>query len=586
MSDIIQIFNNPKKPRAWLPSFFPIPHAISMQSSLKTMLHHKENQSIGVVITFPDGTSPNITEFSFILSSHDLDEIPIKHGQFVMVESGEGIVIGIIDQIRVDNQYFQNIQTVKNFDIARLDIQSYFPSEEWECHIVDVNVLGVVPLKKNISELSSQDISQFRKFKRVGFPVKPGNNVYIIEKEFLREFLGLQNIGLNIGKLQTHDLSVQLNLNRLFSKHLAILAQSGAGKSYLISVLLEELLQRPRETTPAMILIDVHGEYKYLANKFSDVNVIDGTEIEGIQKRVDYFNVSFLQIGVPNLSVYDLKQYQPAISTPQLRELQRIKDQCDAQNKKDNYENGYDLKEIIFGLNDDPDINSKVKDTLVSWLYDLERLRIFGKKQYPRLSEIANLGKLTIIDLSSMVSMRKKQILVHYFVSQLFNARRSGKVAPFILFLEEAHNFLPERDSSLAFAKNVLETIAREGRKFFAQLVLISQRPVHLSTTALSQCNSQIILRVTNPYDLDHIKATSEALTRNALNLISTLPTGNALILGRALNFPVFFQVRQKKFPNSQDDMDMEGICQQFGQKYLFEEQNHQIVRSEDSIEK
>ena len=59
-----------------------------------------------------------------------------------------------------------------------------------------------------------------------------------------------------------------------------------------------------------------------------------------------------------------------------------------------------------------------------------------------------------------------------------------------------------------------------------------------MSTTALSQCNTQIIMPITNPYDLDHIKATSEALSKDSMRIITTLPTGNALVMGAALNYP------------------------------------------------
>ncbi|MHA1561464.1 MAG: helicase HerA domain-containing protein, partial [Promethearchaeota archaeon] len=68
-----------------------------------------------------------------------------------------------------------------------------------------------------------------------------------------------------MGKLSNYNLDVTLNLNRLFNKHVAILAQSGAGKSYLLSVIFEELLSRPKDIgTPGLFLIDLHGEYRFL----------------------------------------------------------------------------------------------------------------------------------------------------------------------------------------------------------------------------------------------------------------------------------------------------------------------------------
>ena len=93
----------------------------------------------------------------------------------------------------------------------------------------------------------------------------------------------------------------------------------------------------------------------------------------------------------------------------------------------------------------------------------------------------------------------------------------------------------------------MIETIAREGRKFGASLCLISQRPVNLSTTALSQCNTHIILRVTNPNDLDHIQMSSEGIDARVAKSITGLKVGEAIIVGEAVNYPVFVNIRDRK---------------------------------------
>ncbi|MHA2253969.1 MAG: helicase HerA domain-containing protein, partial [Candidatus Kariarchaeaceae archaeon] len=76
--------------------------------------------------------------------------------------------------------------------------------------------------------------------------------------------------------------------------------------------------------------------------------------------------------------------------------------------------------------------------------------------------------------------------------------------------------------------------------------VLISQRPVNLSTTALSQCNSHLILRILNPHDLAYIGKTSEGINHETLGMLTSLGVGEALLVGEAVNFPVFIQIRKK----------------------------------------
>jgi DNA helicase HerA-like ATPase len=84
-------------------------------------------------------------------------------------------------------------------------------------------------------------------------------------------------------------------------------------------------------------------------------------------------------------------------------------------------------------------------------------------------------------------------------------------------------------------------------------------------------------MRVTNPYDLDHIKATSEALSKEAMRIINTLPTGNALIMGAALNFPIFVQIRERKMPNIRGERTLTDICKEFTNKDPIVKNNTEI---------
>ena len=118
--------------------------------------------------------------------------------------------------------------------------------------------------------------------------------------------------------------------------------------------------------------------------------------------------------------------------------------------------------------------------------------------------------------------MLPKQMIVAYLSNKLFELRRLEKIAPFTIFLEEAHQFIPQSGAGeFMKARAIFETIAREGRKFGASLCLISQRPINLSTTVLSQCNTHMLLRVINPNDLRHISESSEGLDSSSIKLIT-----------------------------------------------------------------
>jgi DNA helicase HerA-like ATPase len=347
-----------------------------------------------------------------------------------------------------------------------------------------------------------------------------------VNEKILCDFLGLDlKKGLNIGKIAFHDLEAKLNLTKLFQKHLAILAISGAGKSYLTTVLIEEILDRSDALgKPAIILIDPHGEYARLK------------EDENYKKRISVFNKDNLSIGVSFLSPYQISELIPVMSPPQKRELIKI-----IGNIKKRM---YDFNDLIKAV-EESDAKKVTKDTIVSWLYNLRATGLFSKVTKPSIEQLSKSGQLSILDLSDFVRLNEKQTIVTYFARRLFNARRQNKIPPFILIIEESHQFCPEGVSREgAISKSIIETIAREGRKLHASLVLISQRPIQLSTTALSQCNTHVILRVVNPYDLDHIGKSSEGITSDVLRSLPGLRVGEALVVGEAVNFPILIKVR------------------------------------------
>ncbi|MEK6954690.1 MAG: ATP-binding protein, partial [Candidatus Micrarchaeota archaeon] len=177
-------------------------------------------------------------------------------------------------------------------------------------------------------------------------------------------------------------------------------------------------------------------------------------------------------------------------------------------------------------------------------------------------------GNLVVFDLSSIVSIQKKQIIVSYISEKMFALRRKEELPPYVMIVEEAHNFAPEKaEKKYATSKSIINTVAREGRKFGASLCLISQRPVQLSTTALSQCNTMLIMRITNPYDLKHIGESAEAIDADTQNQISSLRVGEGVIIGEAVNYPVFVRIRNRKTKKAGKGETLEDLAKRFEEK-------------------
>jgi transcription initiation factor TFIIB len=172
-------------------------------------------------------------------------------------------------------------------------------------------------------------------------------------------------------------------------------------------------------------------------------------------------------------------------------------------------------------------------------------LEVFG---YPNLP--LQTGEAYTSSLSNKMEVSGKS---QALANKIINAARENKIPPFIFVVEEAHQFAPEgEERSAAISKNIIETIAREGRKFNACLVLVSQRPIQLSTTALSQCNTSILLRIVNPYDIKHITESCEGITSDIMEMLPGLRVGEAIITGGAVNFPLLVQVKTRKTKSSE----------------------------------
>lgn len=87
----------------------------------------------------------------------------------------------------------------------------------------------------------------------------------------------VQPAALHIGSLLT-DSNIPVVANACgFNRHTALLAQSGAGKSYALGVLIEELLQK---TSARLVIIDPNGDFGLLTElpEASDLVIADGRD--------------------------------------------------------------------------------------------------------------------------------------------------------------------------------------------------------------------------------------------------------------------------------------------------------------------
>lgn len=376
------------------------------------------------------------------------------------------------------------------------------------------------------------------RIKKVRIPFDPNTEVLKAEDEFIKQVIKLEDNKYNalVGKLDGKDINVQIDLNKVLTMHLAVLAKSGSGKSYSVGVLLEEMLDKKIP----LLIIDPHGEYNTL--KFKNT---DSKDVENLKKydlkpqnfEVEEYGDPEINKGVKPIKL-GLNMDQEEITTllPKLPNSQLALIYSVFKNMQPT-----SLDSLILGLDSEESANKYHVINQVEYLRDLN---IFTTSAV-NYSQLIRQGKASILNLKG-IPPEVQEIIVYKITKELFELRKKERIPPFFLVVEEAHNYCPERSFGETKASKILRTIASEGRKFGLGLCIISQRPARVDKSVLSQCSSQFILKVTNPNDLKAISSSVEGITNTTEKEIQNLMIGQALITGVS-DMPILVNVRPRR---------------------------------------
>jgi DNA helicase HerA-like ATPase len=376
-------------------------------------------------------------------------------------------------------------------------------------------------------------------------PFKAGEFIFKAEDNLIRNVIGLKEdpgTGAYVGLLAGHDIKVYVDINSMVQKHMSVLAKTGGGKSYVTGVIIEELMAHNVTT----VILDPHGEYGSMkkAGKSVSTSRNFGVSPKGYASQIQEFatdtklnkDAKPLRFTLGNLSARDImdltniKNVRTFLS-PLRKAIEFIRD-----NK-----GYYDLNDIIRVLEGEEE-DSPV-GPLITELEYLQEVDIFAEKG-TRMEELIHKGKTTILNLKGSPP-DIQALVVNRICTYLFELRKQDKIPPLMLVAEEAHNFCPQQ-GQVASSK-IFRTIASEGRKFGLGVCIVSQRPAKIDKNVLSQCNTQIILKVTNPNDLKAITASVEGLTTGMMDDIQRLPIGTAIITGGGIMMPLFVETRPRE---------------------------------------
>ena len=156
-----------------------------------------------------------------------------------------------------------------------------------------------------------------------------------------------------------------------------------------------------------------------------------------------------------------------------------------------------------------------------------------------RKYQIVNINLNDIDDDFAKVLTKIYSRLIFDFAKGL---KQRGSI-PFHIILEEAHRYIQDDRDRFLFGYNIFERIAKEGRKYGVIMGLISQRPVELSDTVISQCTNILIFKINHPVDVEYIRKMVPNITDEIIEKQKSLQPGTCLGFGLGFKIPIIVKM-------------------------------------------
>lgn len=528
-----------------------------------------ENLAIGTIIEV-DGThivaelDSRILELSRVFAG---DVYPIgQFGSIVKIHFGRRLIYGYVSRLRMKSEYEREKGIIESDpSTARIIEADLFGEGEW--------ILSGEAHSKNWHLYFERGVSNF--------PL-PQQIIYLTPKSELRFIYG-QNQGATI-KIGEHVGSggapCYADMNELLGKHTAVLGSTGSGKSGSVAAILHAILDRGGEVkyakwNPCIVILDPHNEYGEAFPDHRRLSTDEGTLklpywLFNLQETIDLLigKTEFVATSQSNIvktallsarmaAAEDLGLDPNSITVDSpipysidvfIGEIEEQMDRISAQSKHEPYNSVLQKLELL-------QRDSRKHFMMESW--------DGSSDPFPAvISQFLGDGKhVKIVDLSGLpnevAGVASAVIARTLFSVKLWQTPGERKQMPILLVCEEAHRYVPNRgEAQYEAAQEAIRRLAKEGRKYGIGLMLISQRPSEVEATVLSQCNSWIVLRITNDADREHVRSILPDSLAGLTRVLSGLRRREAVFVGQATTLPSRILIRDlppEKLPRSHD---------------------------------
>jgi len=476
--------------------------------------------------------------------------------------------------VKVGDESRQIIGTIKSRKLVRNLPDAFLSDPNTPPSMVSA-LIGLDSDGCEIYEITVETIGYFsntlKDFVNPRIPPNPGDAIFLASSETLAQMLSpkqFQQIGsAHIGSLLTREsgeVPVVLSVKDVVSTHLAILASTGSGKSYTAGVFVEELMNKYNRA--AVLIVDPHGEYHTMSSIMGDAQFFGE---DGYRPEVKIYTPDKIKVRFSTLTEADVKYLLPEGTSDKMahflaQAFRSLQEKLKAERRQDYAYAYHDLRDEVnaqkYGDESKKDGSGGNVSSIDGLLWRLDSRfdkpdSIFSAQDHIPLKDLFAPGRCTILQLSD-IEQHEQQVIVGTLLRRVNKARMlttRGEAAPntenflnypVFTLLEEAHRFAPAGASVVS--TNILKQILSEGRKFGVGIGLITQRPGKLDQDVLSQCMTQIIMRIVNPIDQQTVAQTVEGAGRAMLAELPALTKGQAVISGVGINTPVMCRIRPR----------------------------------------
>jgi len=507
---------------------------------------------------------PGPEPHSFLFISPDKAQL-LKVGEFITYQAA------------VDGQRQTILARVVERRPVRLYPDGFSANPEVDPNRV-AQIVGYSGKTSELFELTADVIGHYDEhlhdFVNPRVPPQVGTPIFLAGNDYLSAVLSRRRTGEigagEIGWLLSRprgEVPIAIDIGAVVSTHLAVIASTGAGKSYTASVLMEEMLKANNRA--AILVIDPHGEY---GTSLVEVPNIKALQANGYRPEARVYAPGGVKIRVGTLERGDLRYLLPDVSDRMNYVLERAyrsvqKVSRSRSGKPDQWTLGELMASLETIRDDEEDASDHGSAGALLWRVGSTirtgRDNVFDDQVQTPLEDLFRPGRVSVMQLSQ-IGAREQQVIVAALLRRIYYARLRTKTGeavqgddyylpyPVFVLIEEAHNFAPAGVDIVT--TGILKQILAEGRKFGVGVGLISQRPGKLDPDVLSQCNTQVLLRIVNPVDQARVRESVESVGRDLLKELPSLTKGQAIISGSAVNTPVLCHIRGRYTPDGGAD--------------------------------